>query len=188
MKEKILLHICCAVCGAYLIELLKEKFEVILYYCNSNIWPEEEYYKRLESVKKLAQEYQVDLIVEKYDHDSWVEKVKGLEKEAEGGKRCEVCFQERLGKTIDYALQNKIKYFSTTLPISPYKSEDLINEIGRKMSLNGEITFLAFSEIEKMFQKDKKELWKKTRELAKKLNLYHQKYCGCEFSLRQMDK
>lgn len=187
-KEKILLHICCAVCGAYLVELLKEKFEVILYYFNPNIWPQEEYNRRLDSVKALAEYFNTELIVEDYDHISWLEKIKGLEEEPEGGKRCEICFKERLLKTLNYAIENKINYFTTTLPISPYKSKELINEIGEKISSDRRTIFLSFSEIEKMFQEEKKELWQKTRELAKVLNFYHQKYCGCEFSLRQRDK
>jgi predicted adenine nucleotide alpha hydrolase (AANH) superfamily ATPase len=35
---------------------------------------------------------------------------------------------------------------------------------------------------------DKKELWKKTQELSKKYELYHQKYCGCQFSFRPTKK
>lgn len=186
-KEKILLHICCAVCGAYLVELLKEKFGVILYYYNPNIWPEEEYNRRLESVKLLAKHFDVELIIGEYNHYYWLEKIKGLESEPEGGKRCEVCFKERLLESLNCAIEKKIKYFTTTLPVSPYKSKELINEIGKQIN-SDKTVFLSFSEIEKMFQKDKKELWRKTRELARFLNFYHQKYCGCEFSLRQNQK
>ncbi|MFA5386377.1 MAG: epoxyqueuosine reductase QueH [Candidatus Paceibacterota bacterium] len=176
-KPKILLHVCCAVCGAYLIELLKEKYEVILYFYNPNIHPKEEYEKRKESAKKLAEIYNIDFIEEKYIPEKWFEIIKGLENELEGGKRCPICFEMRLRETAISAENNNIPYFTTTLSISPYKDEKIINETGEKIAKEYDLNFLEIGELG-----NKQDLWQKTKELAKKHNFYHQKYCGCIFS------
>ncbi len=184
-KEKLLLHICCAVCGAYLVELLKNNFDVLLYFYNPNIWPKEEFEKRLGAVKKLVEEKNLELVIGEYEHDFWLEKVKGFEKEPEGGKRCEICFALRLEKAADLALKQGIKNFTTTLAISPYKNEAVVNEIGQRIAKEKNLVFLSFNQIEALAQENKQQLWQKTRFFAKNLNLYHQKYCGCEFSLRK---
>jgi len=188
MKEKILLHICCAVCGAYLVEALKDKFEIVLYYYNPNIWPEEEFKKRLEAVKSLAQKYNLELIVGEYENDLWLKVVKGYESEPEGGKRCLICFEMRLKKSAELSRQKNIKIFTTTLGISPYKADKTIDQIGEKIAQEMGLKFLTFSEIEKALGEEKQILWQKTRKLAKELNFYHQKYCGCQFSLRGAEK
>ena len=50
-KPTLLLHICCASCGVYVIELLKKKFRLSAYFYNPNIQPREEYNIRLKDVK-----------------------------------------------------------------------------------------------------------------------------------------
>ena len=46
IKQKILLHSCCAPCSTAVIERLKDEFEMVIFYYNPNIYPEEEYLKR----------------------------------------------------------------------------------------------------------------------------------------------
>ena len=49
-EEKIpvlLLHSCCAPCSSYVLEYLSEYFSITVFYYNPNIYPEEEYYKRV---------------------------------------------------------------------------------------------------------------------------------------------
>ena len=52
-KEKpgLLLHACCAVCASYPIEFLSDKFDTAVLFYNPNIYPPEEYWKRLEDLK-----------------------------------------------------------------------------------------------------------------------------------------
>jgi len=126
-KPKLMLHVCCAVCGAFMVDFLKDKYDMSLFFYNPNIHPEEEYLKRKESALKLANIYSIDFIEGEYDKDSWFGKIKGLEQEQEGGKRCLVCFEERLLKTASASEE----YFSTTLSLSPYKDENAINNIGK---------------------------------------------------------
>ena len=61
MEKRILLHCCCAVCASSCIERLQEAGnQVVLFFSNCNIAPEEEYLRRLESMRRLA-EISIDL-------------------------------------------------------------------------------------------------------------------------------
>jgi predicted adenine nucleotide alpha hydrolase (AANH) superfamily ATPase len=175
-KSEIILHACCAVCGAFLIEELKESFSPIILFYNPNIWPKEEYEKRKESVQELAKIYNVGFIDGAYEHEKWLEAVKNLRNEPEGGKRCEICFKIRLLKTAELAKTRGVKYFTTTLSISPYKNEKTVNETGEIIEKDTGVEFLKLEDI-----CEKKEAWQKTRQLSKEYNFYHQNYCGCEF-------
>lgn len=175
-KEKLLLHICCAPCGAYLIsEKLLKNFNITLYFYNSNIDTLEEYQKRLIEVERMAQKYKLKLEIESYNHSSWLEKVRGLENEPEKGRRCQICYFDRLEKTAKLCQKNNIKNFYTTLVTSPYKDYDKIMMMGNKLAQDYSLNFLNLDF-------DRSDLYKKSTELAKKEGFYRQKYCGCEFA------
>ena len=94
---KVLLHDCCAPCGAHVVNELKNRgFEVTVYFYNPNIFPSEEYELRLSEMKRYCAKNSVPLIIGKYEHQEWLEFVRGLENEPERGKRCEKCFTKRL--------------------------------------------------------------------------------------------
>lgn len=177
-KPKILLHVCCAVCGALMLKILRERFEPIVFYSNSNIHPEEEYRKRLEAAEKLALENKAEFIEDRYDPAAWYEAVSGLEKEPEGGKRCPVCFALRLGRTAAEAKRLNIRFFTATLSASPHKNEHYIDQLGKTIAEETGTEFIAFAEI----CPDKKDSWKKASEISREAGFYRQKYCGCEFS------
>lgn len=178
-KPKLVLHICCAICGAYLSELLKDRFEIIYYYYNPNIHPEEEYIKRRESVQKLASLYNAEFIEGEYEVKEWYKTIAGFEGEPEGGKRCPLCFRMRIAKTAKLALAKGATHFTTTLATSPYKNEDIIGRIGMDIANELGLSFLTMAD----FGEPKKDIWAKTRVLAKEHNFYHQNYCGCTFSI-----
>ena len=52
----LLLHSCCAPCSSYCLQYLSEYFSITLLYYNPNIYPEEEYFKRVEEQKRLIEE------------------------------------------------------------------------------------------------------------------------------------
>ena len=56
MKPKLLLHICCGPCATSVVLRLKEEYEVVGYFCNPNIAPTEEYYRRFAEVERLKGE------------------------------------------------------------------------------------------------------------------------------------
>ena len=54
----------------------------------------------------------------------------------ERGERCTMCFNMRLKKTRDAALQGGFSYFTSTLTLSPLKNAKLINKIGAGLAEN----------------------------------------------------
>ena len=172
---KVVLHICCGVCAAGVVKTLTEEgHQVIGFFCNPNIHPEEEYHKRLEAVRMVAKELDFPLEVTPYHPDSWLKKTEHLKQEPEGGARCPVCFRIRLEKTFAYLKDCGADAFTTTLTISPHKSAAIVNSIGYEV---GRDQFLA-----RDFKK--KEGFQRAVQLARQWGLYQQNYCGCIYSMR----
>ena len=61
VKEKktpsLLLHSCCAPCSSYCLDYLSEFFYITVFYYNPNIYPEEEYYKRVKEQERFIKEF-----------------------------------------------------------------------------------------------------------------------------------
>lgn len=150
-------------------------YEPVVYFCNPNLDTKEEYERRLEAQKVVCMYHWVDLIAEEYRHEDFLEAVRGLENEPERGKRCDFCIKMRLQEAADKAKELGIKYFTTSLVISPHKNFAKITEIGK--SLEDGIEYIAID-----FKK--KDGFLKTNRLSKDLGIYRQNYCGCEFSKR----
>ncbi len=100
-----------------------------------------------------------------------------MKKIQKGGERCSICYEYRLKETAKFAKKKKMSLFTTTLTISPHKKADIINKIGENISKKFKVDFLSEN-----FKK--KDGYKKSTALSKKLKLYRQNYCGCEFSIR----
>ena len=175
----LLLHSCCAPCSSYVIEYLSNYFYITVFYYNPNISPEEEYRFRSSEQKRLISsmvtKYPVLFAEEEYDSRQFFSAVKGLENEPEGGKRCEKCFELRLQRTAQKALEESFDYFTTTLTISPLKNASLLNTIGLSLAEKYNINWLPCD-----FKK--KGGYKRSIELSKEYDLYRQNYCGCIFS------
>jgi predicted adenine nucleotide alpha hydrolase (AANH) superfamily ATPase len=178
LKPGFLLHACCATCALHPYFLLSENFAVTLFFYNPNIHPEHEYKRRLKDVKIISKIYKIPLIIERYEVKKWFKLTKNLEKEPEGGKRCDVCFKMRLEKTATAAKKLNIGLFGTTLTISPHKNHIAINSIGKTIADSQNLIF-----YESNFKK--KDGFKKTVRLSKSLSLYQQNYCGCIYSLQK---
>ncbi|MBI2852579.1 MAG: epoxyqueuosine reductase QueH [Chloroflexi bacterium] len=173
---KVVLHICCGVCAAGVVErLVSEGHEVCGFFYNPNIHPADEYERRLEVARRVAAEMGFPMAVSQYDAEQWLQETRGLENEPEGGKRCSVCFRLRLEKTYLYLLEKGWDAVTTTLTVSPSKSAAVVNEVGYEV---GGDRFLV-----RDFKK--KDGFKRSMELAKKWNLYRQHYCGCIYSRRE---
>lgn len=176
-KKKLLLHSCCGPCSSYVLTYLKKYFDISVYYYNPNIYPKEEYEKRVQTQKQIINELKdITFIEAPYDEEDYYNFVKGYEKEKEGGKRCNLCFLYRLEKTAKYAKENNFDYFTTTLSVSPYKNSEMLNKIGGILEEKYNIKYL-YSDFKK------KEGYKTSIELSKKYNLYRQHYCGCKYSI-----
>lgn len=181
---KLLLHACCAPCSSYCLEYLSQYFEVTVFYFNPNISLKEEYEYRLKEEKRLISlmdfKNPVKIIESTYNPNDFYTAVKGLEKEPEGGKRCEKCFRLRLEASAKEAETLGCAYFATTLTISPLKNAQLINTIGEELGQQYGVKWL-FSDFKK------REGYKRSIILSKKYDLYRQNYCGCIFSKKAVN-
>ncbi len=180
MNRKILLHCCCAPDATHSINVLKEQnFNIVTYFYNPNIHPEEEYKKRYKEMEKVIKNMEVECVNNvNYDIDTWHKICDRFANEKEGGKRCELCFRLRLEETAKKAKEINIDFIATTLTISPHKDADIINKIGDEAAKKYSVNYLYTN-----FKK--KDGFKKSIELSKKFNLYRQNYCGCIYSLNK---
>lgn len=175
----LLLHSCCAPCSSYVLEYLSEYFEITVLYYNPNIYPETEYFARINEQEKLINNLPsknpIKLIKADYNPDEFFQIAKGHEKNAEGGERCFKCYELRLREAAKYAYNGKFDYFTTTLSISPLKKASKLNEIGDILSKEYNVKYL-YSDFKK------KDGYKRSIVLSKEYDLYRQNYCGCVYS------
>ncbi len=175
----LLLHSCCAPCSSYVLEYLNQYFEITIYFYNPNLDTELEFMHRAKEQLRLINEMPlkqpVKGIIVPYCNQLFLQAVKGLEAEPEGGARCEKCFALRLSKTAEYAAQNGFDFFTTTLTISPLKNAALLNQIGLQAAKNYGVAFLP-SDFKK------KGGYLRSSQLSSQYGLYRQNYCGCLFS------
>ncbi|MFA5109019.1 MAG: epoxyqueuosine reductase QueH [Patescibacteria group bacterium] len=177
--KKLLLHVCCAPCGAYISrDRLAPNYDLTWYFYNPNLNSAAEYEKRLAPVKLLAEKFAWPLLVEPYNHESWREKIHGREADRERGDRCRICYRDRLVKTAELARSKGFDLFGTTLLVSPYKDTEMIKAIGHGLATTNSLVFLDDD-----FQAD--DGYRRSQELAKELGIYRQKFCGCEYSIQQ---
>lgn len=178
----LLLHSCCAPCSSYSLEYLAQHFRITLLYFNPNIQPEKEYLFRCEEQQRLISEmpfaHKVDFVEGRYDPREFLDAVRGLEQEPEGGARCHVCYRLRLTEAAREAKRRALEYFTTTLTISPLKRADVINAIGREVAEEVGVKFLP-TDLKK------RGGYLRSIELSRTYNLYRQNYCGCVFSKSQ---
>ncbi|MBP6324896.1 MAG: epoxyqueuosine reductase QueH [Sulfurospirillum sp.] len=174
-----LVHICCSVDSHFFLQKLQKLYPhetLIGFFYDPNIHPMSEYQLRLLDVRRSCQKLGITLYEGVYNYEGWVEAVRGLEEEPEKGKRCEVCFDNRLEESARKALEIGQKMLTTTLLTSPKKSLQQLayslNVITEKYGLESVVPdFRKNGGTQEQFA------------LAKKDQLYHQDYCGCFFAL-----
>ena len=178
---KVLLHTCCAPCSSAIVEcLVKHDITPTIYYFNPNIYPLEEYEIRKNECSRYAKSLGLEIIDEDYNHETWLNEMKGLEDEPERGGRCLKCFKLRLLKTAQYARDHGFSVIATTLASSRWKSLEQIEEAGRfAESQVPEVTFWAQNWR-------KGGLSERRIQIIKDYGFYNQQYCGCEFSMRKI--
>ena len=200
--SKFLLHTCCAPCSIAIIDELKSKYDLTVFFYNPNIYPESEYLKRKDEVVKVCEEWGVKMIDEDYEIEKWNEAVKGLENEPEMGARCTVCFKLRLERTAQYASENNFDIFSTSLTSGRNKKALIINPIGLELSKKYNVEYLVedwkkagrptsatsfakASEVKKATAGKQESRQEKATRLINERGVYRQDYCGCQYSLKQ---
>lgn len=177
--KRVLLHACCAPCSSAIIEcMLANDIRPTLYFCNPNIYPLQEYLIRKEEAIRFATSQGLDFVDADYDHEAWLQTMKGLECEPERGGRCLKCFIVRLTETARYASANGFTLFTTTLASSRWKCLNQINEAGRLAASYYPDTLFW----EQNWRKG--GLQERRNQLLREFGFYNQQYCGCEFSFR----
>lgn len=170
MRERVLLHTCCAPCSIACVDDLRGSgVEPTAFWYNPNIHPFTEYRQRLRTLREYAASIGMALVERNaYGLRAFLTEVNGA-----FDARCPVCYRLRLDATAAYAAENGFPAFSTTLLISPYQNHALLIEAGERAAAQYGVSFLY---------RDFRPLFRDGQNRARALNLYMQKYCGCIFS------
>lgn len=187
-KPQLLLQACCAPCSSAVLELLADKFEILLFFNGHNIYPYEEYEKRYQEVLRLVEiarsdfNASIELIVINPQIEEYTQKLAFGADQREGGTRCQACYSLRLKETLDYARQHQIEWVSTVMTISRQKCSQKINH-------SAEVLMPAYPETKYLYSDFKKRHGNtRSNELCKEYGLYQQQYCGCLYSLEDKIK
>lgn len=192
-RPSLLLHACCGPCSSYVLEYLSKYFSITILYYNPNIFPEEEYLRRLNELKNFLPRFpaafknNVKFVEQNYDPEEFYSALEiknhpEFADEPEKGERCRRCYEFRLKKAYEYAVKNNFDYFCTTLSISPFKDSEKINTIGRELCDSIKKTKWLPSDFKK------KGGFKRSLELSEEYELYRQQYCGCVYSKNNTEK
>lgn len=183
-RPRVLLHSCCGICSSAVLEYLTQYFDVTLLWYNPNLFPQEEYDRRFQTLQEMLEKMgfadRVGVMAEPWRHEDYDSRVKGLEDEPEGGARCTACFRLRLQECAGLAARHGFDYYCTTLTLSRHKDEKRINSLGEEIGRAAGVRWLPSD-----FKKQGREM--RSTELAEQYGLYRQLYCGCEHSLRRRE-
>ena len=174
--SKVLLHSCCAPCSGAILEcMVQNGIRPAIFFSNSNIVPRDEYELRKQEIVRYAESMGLTVIDDDYDHEAWLQHVKGLEDEPERGSRCMECFKFRLRRAAQYAAAHGYDALVTTLASSRWKSLEQVNAAGESACQGLPVTFWAGNWR-------KGGLQPRRNEIIREQNFYNQDFCGCEFS------
>lgn len=180
MKNRLLIHACCAPClvAVYddtiknMINMDIDEFDVIWH--NTNIHPKIEYEKRKETfISYVNSMGKTPIMIDEYNMNKFISDVVNLDK-TKYKMRCEYCYVSRLEKVFEYAKENGYTHVTTTLLISPFQKHDVIRKVCESLAKKYDVIFLY---------KDYRPLFEEGQQKAKELGIYRQKYCGCIYSI-----
>lgn len=182
--KEVLVHSCCAPCSGAMLEcLLDNGIKPVVYFSNANIYPLEEYTIRLQELMRYCKEMGIECIDDQYQHQEWLQAVRGLEREPERGLRCEQCFRFRLLRAAKFAQSRGIRLMCTSLASSRWKDLDQVNLAGQWACQQANIGSEPEQNIFWWPQNWRKGgLQPRRNEIIKEQNFYNQLFCGCEFA------
>ncbi len=188
---KLLLHTCCGPCflGVWEELGLHKDIQTTLYYYNPNIYPEAEWAKRRDNLLIASKEEKMTLVEAAYEPENYEQAIAGLDSSLRGndgkagrnngGLRCLRCYRLRLEGTAKYAKSNGFDAISTTLFVSPYQQHDELKKVASEVASHYGV---------ECYYTDWRPYFREGQNEAKELEIYRQKYCGCEFSQRCNEK
>lgn len=174
-----LVHICCSVDSHFFMEKLQHEYpdeKLVGFFYDPNIHPYSEYQLRLLDVERSCKKLGIELIEGEYDYENWMDAVRGLEKEPEKGARCEVCFDKRFDVSARKALELGETSMTTTLLVSPLKSQEQLKKSGDAFHASHGVEFIAFDYRKNGGTNDQGRV-------SREQQLYRQDYCGCLYGL-----
>jgi len=174
-----LVHICCSVDSHFFLEKLQVDFpdeKLTGFFYDPNIHPYSEYRLRYLDVQRSCKKLGIDLLEGEYDFETWMDLVRGLENEPEKGARCEVCFDRRFDVSAKKALEMGEKKITTTLLVSPLKSQEQLKRVGDAFYEKNGVEFIAVDYRSGGGSQDQSRVTKEEQ-------LYRQDYCGCIYGL-----
>jgi len=177
LRPLLLLHVCCGPCATHAIDRLQIEYHLIAFFFNPNVYPQEEYERRLRAAATVCRACGVPMWLPEYAPAAWERAVRGHEDEPEGGKRCLACFSLRLRCTAAAGQRAGIPGLATTLTVSPHKDSGAIHRIGQEKAATHGLFFVSED-----FKKN--HGFQKSVQRSRELGLYRQRNCGCRFSQR----
>ena len=170
---KILLHMCCAPCAIYPVQILRDNgFQVTGFFFNHNIHPYLEFRKRLDTVREYAATASLEVIYrDEYLLEEFLRAVADKPDE-----RCRYCYASRLEAAAAEAARLGFDAFTSSLLYSRYQKHDTIRELGERIGEKYGVTF---------HYADFRQGWQAGIDISKKLALYRQQYCGCIYSEKE---
>lgn len=177
-KPKLLLHACCGPCFTIPYDILKNHFDITIMYNNSNIYPANEYKRRLSELKKYISDIGANIrIIEcPYDNEKYNLDLEPFAEEKEGRNRCRLCFTKRLSEGFKYAAENGYDYYGTVMTISRYKNAQDINTIGENLEKVYPTTKWLYADFKK------NNGYENSLIIIRNHEMYFQEYCGCKYS------
>lgn len=166
----IVLHVCCGPCTAYpLKKLRQEGIEPLGFFFNPNIHPFREFKRRLQALRELGglMNFQPE-IVSDYGLRDYLRQVVYQEE-----KRCLLCYEMRLSRTVEYAAEQRAEAFTSTLLYSRHQNHGLIIEVAEDLAARYKVPF---------YYEDFREGWQEGIDLSLEMGIYRQPYCGCIYS------
>ena len=170
---KVALHACCGPCSTVALrELSQQGHETAIFFSNSNIHPESEYLRRLETIEAYADALGISLTADEYAPNRWIDAIGECKEHTP--ERCRRCYRLRFERTASFAAENGFEAIATSLSVSPYQFTDVINEeLEAAAQRHGLVALPA----------DYREMYQDSVDMSREANMYRQNYCGCMYSM-----
>ncbi len=170
---KILLHICCAPCVIYPLDVLRQEgHEVSGFFYNPNIHPYREYEKRAETLSTYARQVGLNVLwTQEYGVEDFLRNVVHRERD-----RCRYCYYERLRRVALTAKQEGCDGFTTTLFYSKYQNHALLRSLAESLARECDVALVY---------RDFRKGWSEGVRRSRELGMYRQPYCGCIYSEKE---
>ena len=167
---KVLLHICCAPCSIYPLQMLRADNHMVMgFFYRYNIHPFTECLRREDTLKAYADTIDLKVIYQSgYEMEAFLRNVAFREAD-----RCTYCYHDRLSTTAQFAKKGKFDAFTTTLLYSRFQNHEAIRSIGQAAGKAAGVPF---------HYQDFRDGWRAGIDASKRLGMYRQQYCGCIYS------